>query len=73
MDQKGHMIDQKGLKMHEKGQKMEFLDLKYLLFSGIILRGFGWYPPTPLTENHPAQKLLAERGSTPLPLTEIIR
>ena len=39
MDQKGHIIDQKGLKMYEKRQKMEFLDLKYLLFSGILLSG----------------------------------
>ena len=30
---------QKGLKMHEKKQKIEFLDLKYLLFSGIFLSG----------------------------------
>ena len=48
MDQKGHMIDQKGLKMYEKSQKMEFLDLKYLLFSGIFLSGIGGYPPPPL-------------------------
>ena len=65
MDQKGHMIDQKGLKMYEKSQKMEFSDLKYLLFSGIFLSGIGGYPPPPLTENHPAQKPLAERGGTP--------
>ena len=65
MDQKGHMIDQKGLKMYEKSQKMEFSDLKYLLFSGIFLSGIGGYPPPPLTDNHPAQKPLAERGGTP--------
>ena len=53
MDQKGHMIDQKGLKMYEKGQKMEFLDLKYLLFSGIFLSGIGGYPSPPLMEDHP--------------------
>ena len=41
MDQKGHITDQKGLKMYEKRQKMEFSDLKYLLFSGIFLSGFG--------------------------------
>ena len=57
----------------KKRRKVEFLDLKNLLFSGIFLSGVGGYPPPPLTENHPAQKLLAERGSTPLPLTEIIR
>ena len=47
---------------------MEFSDLKYLLFSGI-----GGYPPPPLTENHPAQKPLAEMGGPPPPLTEKIR
>ena len=53
---------------------MEFLDLKYLLFSGIFLSGIGGYPPPPLTENHPSQKPLAERGGTPTPLlTEKIR
>ena len=65
MDQKGHIIDQKGLKMYENRQKMEFSDLKYLLFSGIFLSGIGGYPPPPLTENHPAQKPLAEMGGTP--------
>ena len=64
MDQKGHIIDQKGLKMYEKRQKMEFSDLKYLLFSRIFLSGIGGTPP-PLTENHPAQKPLAEMGGTP--------
>ena len=68
MGQKGHIMDQKGLKMHEKRQKIEFLDLKNLLFSGIFLSGIGGYPPPPLTENHPAQKSLAERGGTPPPL-----
>ena len=47
MDQKGHIIDQKGLKMYEKRQKMEFLDLKYLLFRGIFLSGFGGVTPSP--------------------------
>ena len=62
MDQNGHITDQKGLKMYEKRQKMEFTDLKILLFCGI------WgYPPPPLTENHPAQKPLAEMGGTPPP------
>ena len=68
MDQKGHIIDQKGLKMSGKRQKMEFSDLKNLLLSGIFLSGIGGYPPPPLTENHPAQKPLAERGGTPPPL-----
>ena len=31
------MMDQNGLKMHEKRQKIEFSNLKYLFFSGIIL------------------------------------
>ena len=61
MDQKDHIIDQKGLKMYENRQKIVF-GLKKLLFSG-----FGGYPPPPLTENHLAQKPLAERGGTPPP------
>ena len=74
MDQQGHRIDQKGLKMYEKRQTMEFSDLKHLLFSGIFLSGIGGYPPPPLTENHPAQKPLAEMGGTPPPpLTDEIR
>ena len=74
MDQKDHIIDQKGLQMYEKRQKMGFSDLKYLLFNGIFLSGIGGYPPPPLTENHPAQKPLAEMGGTPRPsLTDKIR
>ena len=72
MDQQGHIIDQKGPKMYEKRQKMEFFDPKYLLFSRIFLSGIGGYPPPPLTENHPANKPLAEMGGTP-PFTEKIR
>ena len=34
----GHIIDQKCMK---KGQKIDFLDLKFLLFSGIFLTEFG--------------------------------
>ena len=68
MDQKGHKIDQKGLKMYEKRQKMEFSGLKYLLFSIIFLGRIGGYPPPPLSENHPAQKPLAESGGYPPPL-----
>ena len=72
MDQTGHMMDQKGLKMYDK--KMEFSDLKSMLLSGIFLSGIGGYPLPPLTENHPAQKPLAERGGTPIPpITEKIR
>ena len=59
--------------MYEKGQKIEFLDLKYLFFGGIFLSGKGGYPP-PLTDNHCAQKNLAERGvPPPPPLTDKIR
>ena len=68
MDQRGHITDQKGFKIYQKRQKMELSDLKYLLFSGIFLSGIGGYPPPPLTDNHPAQKHLAERGGTPPPL-----
>ena len=68
MDQKGHIIDQKGLKMYEKRQKMKFSDLNYLLFSGIFRSGMGATPP-PFTENHPAQKPLADRGGTPPPFS----
>ena len=67
MGQKGHIMVQKGLKMHEKRQKIEFLDLKNLLFSGIFLSGIGGVPPPPLTDNHCAQTMLAERGGTPPP------
>ena len=63
---------QKGLKMHEKRQKIEFLDLKKLFFSGFFLNGIGGYPPPPLTENHSAQKSLAEWGGTPHPQRKII-
>ena len=72
MNQKDHIIDQKGLKRYEKKQKIEFLDLKYLLFSGIFLSGIGGYPTPPLAEIHPAQNPLAERGLPPPPLTEKI-
>ena len=30
-----------------------------------FLSGIGGYPPAPVTENHPAQKPLAEMGGTP--------
>ena len=46
---------------------MEFSDLKYLLFSGISLAELGGTPLPPLTENHPAQKPLEERGGYPPP------
>ena len=69
MGQKGHIMVQKGLKMHKKKQKIEFFDLKNLLFSGIFLSGIGGYHPPTLTENHPAQKPLSERGYNPPPLS----
>ena len=47
-----------------KKAKIEFLDLEYLLFDGIFLSGIGGYTPL-LTDNHCAQKSLAERGGTP--------
>ena len=52
-------MDQKGLKMYEKKQKMEFSDLKYLLFSKILLSGIGGYPAPPLNGKSSAQKPLA--------------
>ena len=74
MDQKGHTTDQKRLNMYEKKrQEIEFSDLKYLLFSGIFLSENGGYPPPPFTENHPAQKPIAERGVPPHPSAEEIR
>ena len=54
--------------MYEKRQKIEFLDIKYLLFSGIFLSGIGGYSPPPLTENHSAPKPLAELGGTSPPI-----
>ena len=57
MGQKGHIMVQKGLKVHKKRQKIEFLDLKYLLFSGIFPSGFGVVLPPPLADNHCAQKV----------------
>ena len=50
-----------------KKAKNRVSNLKYLLFSGILLSGIGGYPSPPLTENHPAQKPLAEKGGTPTP------
>ena len=61
MSQKGYLMDQKRAKNAWEKAKKEFSNLKYLLFSGIFLSGMGGYPP-PLTENHCAQKSLAERG-----------
>ena len=71
MDQRGNIIDQKGLKMYEKRPKNRVFGPNKPVFSGIFLSGFGGYPPTPLTENHHAQKPLAEMGGIP-PLAEKI-
>ena len=51
----------------KKAKKRAFKP-KIPAFSGIFLSGSGGYPPPPLTENHPAQKPLAEMGGTPPPL-----
>ena len=63
MDQKGHIIDQKGLKMYEKDKKWSFA----CFLAEFSLAELGGTPLPPLTENHPAQKPLAERGGTPPP------
>ena len=56
----------------KKGKKIELSDQKTLFFSGIFPSGMGDTPPPPLTENHCAQKSLAERGVPPPPLKEKI-
>ena len=45
--------------MYEKRQKMDFSDLRYLLFSGIFLRGIGGYPPLPLNGKSYCPKTLS--------------
>ena len=40
-------MDQKGLEIYGKRAKIKFLDLKYLLFSGIFLSGIGEYTHPP--------------------------
>ena len=67
MDQKGHIIDQKVLNMYQKWHKMEFLDLKYLLFSGIFLSRMGGYPPPPLNGKSSCPKTLSGKGGYPHP------
>ena len=54
--------------MYTKGQKIEFLDLKYLLFSGIFLNRIGRYPPPPFRKTIPAKNLTGIGGSPPPPL-----
>ena len=62
-------------KMGQKGAKISvFLAKNRCFLADFFLSGIGGYPPPhPLTENHCAQKSLAERGGTPPPLTEKIR
>ena len=63
MGQKGHIMVQKGLKMHKKKQKIEFLDLKYLLFSEIFLSGIGGGTPLPtLRGKSSCPKTLSGKG-----------
>ena len=73
MGQKGHIMVQKGLKMHKKRQKIEFLDLKDLLFSGILLSGFGGYspPPAPLNGQSLCSKKLSGKGGYPPPFVGV--
>ena len=53
-----------------KGSFQKLLSGFFPLFGKMIFR----FPPTPLTENHFAKKILAERGGTsPPPLTENCR
>ena len=54
--------------LHFSGKSVYKESYDYEIFHS----GIGGYPPPPLTENHPAQKPLAEMGGTP-PLTEKIR
>ena len=61
-----------GLKMYERRQKVEFLDLKNCFLGKFSLAELGGTPLPPLTENHPAQKPLAEVGGTPPHLAEKI-
>ena len=44
---------------------MEFLDLTYLLLAEFSLAELWGHTLPPLTENHPGQKPLAERGVPP--------
>ena len=69
MDQNGHIIDQIGLKMYEKKAKNGVFGPKIQCsLAEFSLAELGGTPLPPLTENHPAQKPLAERGGNPPPL-----
>ena len=52
----------------KKGKKNRVYRPKITVFlAEFYLVELGGYPPPPLTENHPAQKPLAEMGGTPPP------
>ena len=55
------------------GLKLAFFWPKVAVFSGFVRKQNGGVPPHPLTENHSAQKRLAESGVTPPPFAEKIR
>ena len=66
MGQKGHTIVQKGLTMHEKRQKNRVFGPKENCFlAEFSLVELGGTAPLLLTDNHPAQKPLTDRGGTP--------
>ena len=54
--------------MVQKGLKIEFLDQKYLYFSGIFLSGIWGYPSPPLNGKPFWPKTLSGIGGTPPPL-----
>ena len=53
--------------MGQKGLKLAFLGQKKLFLAIFFFGGIGGYPLHPLTENHSAQKSLAELGGKPPP------
>ena len=50
-----------------KGKKWSFWTQKTGFLAEFSLAELGFTPPSPLTENHPAKKTLAEMGGTPPP------
>ena len=50
-----------------KGKKWSFLTQNTCFLAEFSLVELGGTPLPPLTENHPAQKPLAEMGDTPAP------
>ena len=57
----------------KKGKKWSFRTQNTGFSAEFSLAYLGGTPLLPLTENHPAQKPLAEMGGNPPPLTEKIR